>query len=106
MKKWGWHPDYLIEGLIKAATAAASAATAVGLFYIRPTAVARLSEQRWIKLESAHAELEALYRKVMEHDEPRPGSSPMSPMNCARRWLSCRPRPTSPMWCARTAAAC
>jgi signal transduction histidine kinase len=74
MKVWTvWHPDYLIDGLIKAATAAASVATAIGLFYVKPQVeevvdTARLSEERRIRLESAHAELESLYNKVKELD--------------------------------------
>lgn len=75
MKIWTvWHPDYLLDGLIKMATAAASVATAVGLLYVRPqvmemVSAARLSEQRRVQLEAAHAELEGLYRKVKELDE-------------------------------------
>ena len=75
MKIWTvWHPDYLLDGLVKLATAAASVATAIGLLYIRPqiertVATARLSEARRVELEHAHAELEALYRKVKELDE-------------------------------------
>lgn len=75
MKIWTiWHPDYLLDGLIKVATAAASVATAIGLLYVRPqieqtVAAARLSEERRVELEHAHTELEALYRKVKELDE-------------------------------------
>lgn len=75
MKIWTvWHPDYLLDGLIKLATAAASVATAIGLLYVRPqiertVSAARLSEERRVKLERAHAELEALYRRVKELDE-------------------------------------
>lgn len=69
-----WNPDYLADGLVKAATAAASVATAIGLVFVRPQVeevvhTARLSEERRVRLESAHAELEALYRKVKELDE-------------------------------------
>jgi signal transduction histidine kinase len=69
-----WNPDYWLDGLIKAATAAASVATAIGLFFIRPQVeemvhAARLSEERRVRLETAHAELEALYEKVKEQDE-------------------------------------
>lgn len=75
MKIWTiWHPDYLLDGLVKVATAAASVATAIGLLYVRPrieqtVAAARLSEERRVELEHAHTELEALYRKVKELDE-------------------------------------
>jgi signal transduction histidine kinase len=75
MKIWTvWHPDYLLDGLLKVATAAASVATAIGLLYVRPqvtqvVATARLSEQRRMQLEAAHTELEALYSKVKELDE-------------------------------------
>ena len=75
MKIWTvWNPDYLLDGLIKMATAAASVATAIGLFYVRPqvmemVSAARLSEQRRVQLEAAHAELRGLYSKVKELDE-------------------------------------
>ena len=69
-----WQPDYLLDGLIKVATAAASVATAIGLFYLQPqiretVAAARLSEARRLELEAAHASLEVMYRKVTEMDE-------------------------------------
>lgn len=69
-----WNPDYLMDGLVKAATAAASVATAIGLVFVRPQVEevvhsARLSEERRVRLESAHAELESLYRKVKNLDE-------------------------------------
>lgn len=69
-----WNPDYWLAGMVKAATAAASAATAIGLFYIRPQVeavvhAARLSEERRLKLESTNAELEALYEKIKAMDE-------------------------------------
>lgn len=75
MEVWTtWHPDYLASGLLKAATAAASVATAIGLLYVKPQVeevvhAARLSEERRVKLESTHAELQALYRRVTELDE-------------------------------------
>lgn len=69
-----WNPDYVLDGLIKAATAAASVATAVGLFFVKPQVeevvhTARLSEERRIRLESTHAELSALYQKIKDLDE-------------------------------------
>lgn len=69
-----WNPDYFADGLLKAGTAIASVATAIGLFFVRPQVqevvhTARLSEERRIRLESANAELEALYQKVKEVDE-------------------------------------
>ena len=69
-----WQPDYLLDGLLKIATAAASVATAIGLFHVRPqimemVSAARLSEERRMQLEAAHAELEGLYSKVKELDE-------------------------------------
>lgn len=72
MKIWTvWNPDYWIDGWVKAATAAASVATAIGLTYVRPKIIkvanaARLSEERRIKLESTNAELEHLYTQVKE----------------------------------------
>lgn len=69
-----WNADYVAAGLLKAATAAASVATAIGLFYVRPQIEAvvhsaRLSEERRIRLESTNAELEAMVAKVRELDE-------------------------------------
>lgn len=69
-----WNPDYWLSGLVKAATAAASVATAVGLFFIKPQVealvhTARLSEERRIQLESTNAELGALYQKIKEQNE-------------------------------------
>jgi signal transduction histidine kinase len=69
-----WNPDYILDGAVKAATAAASVATAIGLLYMRPQVeavvhAARLSEERRIRLESTHAELEAMYARVREADE-------------------------------------
>ena len=75
MKIWTvWNPDYLLDGLIKMATAAASVATAIGLVYVRPqimqmVATARLSEERRVQLEATHAKLEVLYSRVKELDE-------------------------------------
>jgi signal transduction histidine kinase len=69
-----WNPDYFADGLLKAATALASVATAIGLLYVRPqitemVAAARLSEERRLHLERANAELEALYKKVRHLDD-------------------------------------
>jgi signal transduction histidine kinase len=69
-----WQPDYLADGLLKAATALASVATAIGLVRIKPQIEevvhsARLSGERRIELEHAHAELKVLYEKVKELDE-------------------------------------
>lgn len=75
MKIWTvWNPDYWIDGWLKAGTAAASVATAIGLLFVRPQVeevvhAARLSEERRIKLESTNAELEALYKKVKDLDQ-------------------------------------
>lgn len=75
MEVWTvWNPDYWIDGVIKAGTAAASVATAVGLFFVKPQVeevvyTARLSEERRIRLESTNAELESLYKKVKDQDE-------------------------------------
>jgi len=69
-----WNPDYVWEGLLKAGTAAASVATAIGLYFVRPQVeavvhAARLSEERRIRLESVNAELEAMYARVVQADE-------------------------------------
>jgi len=77
MKIWTvWNPDYLADGLLKVATAIASVATAVGLVVVWPKVektvlAARLSEERGVKLESAHAELQALHQKVSQLDRAR-----------------------------------
>jgi signal transduction histidine kinase len=68
-----WYPDYLAEGLLKVATALASVATAVSVVFVRPrveavVGAARLSEERGVKLESAHAELQALYSRLSQLD--------------------------------------
>lgn len=69
-----WNPDYWASGMVKAATAMASVATAIGLFFVKPQIeevvhVARLSEDRRIRLESTNAELESLYARLKEADE-------------------------------------
>lgn len=69
-----WNPDYWASGYLKAATAVASVATAIGLVYVRPQIeevvyAARLSEERRNRLETANGELEALYGKVKELDQ-------------------------------------
>lgn len=77
MKVWTvWHPDYVLDGLLKAATAAASVATAIGVLYVRPQVealvnAARMSDQRRVQLEQAHEELETLYHKVSALDQQR-----------------------------------
>lgn len=69
-----WRPDYIADGLLKAATALASVATAFGLLRVRPQVqevvhAARLSAGRREELERAHAELKSLYDRVKELDE-------------------------------------
>ena len=77
MEVWTlWHPDYWTSAFIKAVTAAASVATAIVLFPLRPRVVAlaetaRLSERRRQRLEEANVEMEALYRRVRESDEQK-----------------------------------
>lgn len=77
MEVWTvWNPDYFAEGLLKAATAAASVATAMGLYYVRPQVeevvhAARLSEERRVRLESTNAELAALFARISELDEAK-----------------------------------
>jgi len=71
-----WNPDYLLDGLLKSATALASVATFANLFVIRSQVeetvhMARLSEQRRVELETAHAELKSLYKKVMQLDQAK-----------------------------------
>ena len=77
MKIWTvWNPDYVADGLLKVATAIASVATAIGLVYVKPQIErvvrdARLSEERRIRLEVAHGELEAMFSRVKQLDEMR-----------------------------------
>ncbi len=71
-----WNPDYWPSGLLKAATAAASVATAVATFYVRPKIVelveaARLSKERKAKLQAANTELQFLYKKLQAASELR-----------------------------------
>ena len=77
MKIWTvWNPDYVADGLLKAATAIASVATAIGVLYVRPHVeamvnAARLSDERRVRLEQAHEELESLYQQVRTLDAQR-----------------------------------
>ena len=74
MEVWTvWRPDYWASGVLKASTALASVATAIGLLVVKPrieafTAVARLSEERRLQLESAHTELESVYQRLKDAD--------------------------------------
>ena len=74
MEVWNvWQPDYWAAGFLKAGTALASVATAIGLLVVKPRIqlvieAARLSEERRIRLESAHAELESVYGRLKEAD--------------------------------------
>jgi signal transduction histidine kinase/CheY-like chemotaxis protein len=74
MEIWNlWNADYWAGGMVKVVTAIASVATGIALVPIKPKVVAladaaRLSEERKVKLESAHAELGVLYDKVKEAD--------------------------------------
>lgn len=70
MEVWTlWHPTYWLSGAIKAVTAAASLATAIGFFPLLPRIfqlidTARASEQRQQDLEKAHRELERAYKEM------------------------------------------
>ncbi len=71
-----WVPDYWLSGAVKAITAAASVATGVYLFRARPTILsvtrgAQLAEERRVRLETTHRELERLYARVKELDEAK-----------------------------------
>lgn len=71
-----WNADYIAAGFLKAATAVASVATAIGLVYVRPQVeavvhAARLSEERRIRLETTNAELERLVERVQQLDAMR-----------------------------------
>src|SRR5262249_19165281 len=75
MEVWTlWTPTYWLSGVVKAITAVASVMTAVALPPLVPLALgvgraARVSEERRLKLESAHAELNSLYEKLQEFDQ-------------------------------------
>ena len=74
MEVWNvWQPDYWLAGFLKAGIALASVATAIGLLVVKPrielvTEAARVSEERRIRLESAHAELEFVHGRLKEAD--------------------------------------
>lgn len=77
MEVWTiWNPDYWLSGAVKAATAVASVATAIGLVYVKPQIeevvhAARLSEERRVRLESTNAELAGLYEKLKRLDKQK-----------------------------------
>jgi len=69
-----WHPTYWLSGTIKAVTAVASIATAIGIAPLVPRALqlielAKTSERRRQELEQTHREMEAMNRKLLELDE-------------------------------------
>jgi signal transduction histidine kinase len=70
MEVWTlWYPTYWLSGAIKAVTAAASLATAVGLSPLLPRIfrlidTAKASEQRRQDLEQAHRELQRAYKEM------------------------------------------
>jgi len=71
-----WIPDYWLDGAVKVITAAASAATGAYLFQARPTIIrvtlgAQLAEERRLRLESTHRELEELYARVKDLDDAK-----------------------------------
>ncbi len=59
-----WHPNYIFEGWVKAATAVASIATLITIVRLMPQALAFPSPSQ---LEEANAKLEALYRQSEEN---------------------------------------
>jgi signal transduction histidine kinase len=75
MEVWTlWTPTYWLSGIVKAITAVASVVTAIALPPMVPLALkmvraARVSEERRLNLESAHAELNALYGRLQEFDQ-------------------------------------
>jgi signal transduction histidine kinase len=71
-----WIPDYWLDGGVKVVTAVASVATGVYLFHARPTIVrvtqaTELAEERRLRLESTHQELERLYGQMKEMDDAK-----------------------------------
>jgi signal transduction histidine kinase len=75
MEVWTlWTPVYWLSGSVKVITAVASVMTAIALPPMVPLALrmvraARVSEERRLELESAHAELNTLYAKLQEFDQ-------------------------------------
>ncbi len=59
-----WHPNYIFEGWVKAATAVTSIATLIMIIRLMPQALAFPSPAQ---LEEANAKLEALYRQSEEN---------------------------------------
>ena len=59
-----WHPDYIFEGWVKAATAVASIATLIMIIRLMPQALKFPSPAQ---LEEANAKLEAMYRQSEEN---------------------------------------
>lgn len=64
-----WNPTYWFSGSVKLVTAAASLATAVGVFYIIPNVfnliqTAKVSEQRRQQLSATHADLQTAYKDL------------------------------------------
>ncbi len=74
MEVWTlWHPTYWLSGTIKAVTAAASLATAIGFFPLLPhifglIETAKASEQRRRDLTTAHAELQRAYERLQAEE--------------------------------------
>ena len=69
-----YRPIYWFSGAVKVVTAVASVITALVLFPLHPRAVAlahaaEVAEERRVKLESAHAELQTLYERVKHLDQ-------------------------------------
>jgi signal transduction histidine kinase len=75
MEVWTiWNATYWLSGYVKLITAVASVATAIVLPPLIPKTLAlvqaaKLSEERKVKIERAHEELEVLYGKTKELDE-------------------------------------
>ncbi|MBV8972880.1 MAG: hypothetical protein JO290_11380 [Sphingomonadaceae bacterium] len=71
-----WHPDYGIEGLVKAATAAVSVATAAALWPLLPRAIAlpspaqlqRVNDDLSLRIAERDAALAALRRETAERE--------------------------------------
>ena len=59
-----WHPNYIFEGWVKAATAVASIATLITIIRLMPQALAFPSPAQ---LEEVNAKLEAMYRQSEEN---------------------------------------
>lgn len=62
-----WHPDYVVEGLVKSATAVASAGTALAVYWLLPQAMAlRTPIELQVEVDARTAELRATNARLRD----------------------------------------